>query len=32
MPSITHFDIYKPAEPCSFTGEKLAGNYGKSDR
>ena len=23
MPSITHFDIYKPAEPCSLTGEKL---------
>ena len=23
MPSITHFEIYKPAEPCSFTGEKL---------
>ena len=23
MPSITHFEIYKPAEPCSYTGEKL---------
>jgi len=23
MPSITHFDIYKPAEPCNLTGEAL---------
>ena len=23
MPSITHFEIYKPAEPCSFTGAQL---------
>ena len=23
MPSITHFEIYKPAEPCSLTGDKL---------
>ena len=23
MPSITHFDIYKPAEPCTLTGDKL---------
>ena len=23
MPSISHFKIYKPAEPCSLTGENL---------
>ena len=23
MPSISHFQIYKPAEPCGLTGEKL---------
>jgi hypothetical protein len=23
MPSITHFEIYRPAEPCNLTGEKL---------
>ena len=23
MPSITHFEIYKPAEPCTLTGGKL---------
>ena len=23
MPSITHFEIYKPAEPCTLTGDKL---------
>ena len=23
MPSISHFEIYKPAEPCALTGEKL---------
>ncbi len=23
MPSISHFDIYKPAEPCNLTGEQL---------
>ena len=23
MPSISHFEIYKPAEPCNLTGDKL---------
>ena len=23
MPSISHFNIYKPADPCTLTGEKL---------
>lgn len=23
MPSITHFEIYRPAEPCNLVGDKL---------
>jgi len=23
MPSISHFEIYKPAEPCNHSGEQL---------